>query len=627
MSIWQKAYETYDNHAHLAGEYIEGKEPLSPICHMVSNAQIEISLKADGSFVGARQLSKEKGEGRTIIPVTEDSADRGGNMPNAHPLSDQLRYVSSVDAEKFRNYADKIAAWSDSEYSTPKVDAVRKYIDGGTILRDLEESGIIKLNEEMTFANGKIAEKNYSECIVRWRVYGSGDVDECWKDPVTLKAWEDYYLHLLSNQREKCFCIVSGKQDILTSKHPRAIVQSSYGAKLISQKDADRRFAYKGRFLEAEQAATVGFVSSQKIHCALRWLVANEGVTVGKKDVCSIVCWNPHGKSVMKPTDDPFANEDESELPIEPSEYRQLLYNTIGSYKNQLPDDDVCIAAFEAATTGRLSITYYSEKRASDYYKRIEKWYSTACFLKRSEGSKYVIRTPKLFDIVKCAYGVERGSFLEVDDKLFKEQVKRLLPCITESSPIPLDVVHYLHIKASQPQNYDDKKNKDKKHNYNLVLYTACAVIRKYHNDISNKEEWTMQLDTAKNDRSYLFGRLLAVMEYTERCTYDSGETREPNAVRMHSVFCERPLHTAAILKERLVPYMQKLYPAKRQEMEDLISDIFAAFREEDDAVMNRHLDDTYLLGYYLQRKELYKSKKDKETNLTESEDKENVNP
>ncbi|MCD8106658.1 MAG: type I-C CRISPR-associated protein Cas8c/Csd1 [Oscillospiraceae bacterium] len=610
MSIWQKAYETYDNHAHLAGVYFEGKEPLSPICHMVVNAQIEITLRVDGTFCEASALTKESG--KTIIPVTEESADRGGTKPNAHPLSDQLQYLSNVVKDKYENYVAILSAWADSEYSTPKIEAVRKYILGGTILDDLKSCRLIAFDNNASFVDSK-----YAKYVVRWRVYDSGDTDECWRDFATFDAWKSYYLDLLSGQRNECFCMISGKQDIATSRHPRAIVQGNYGAKLISQKDTERVLAYKGRFLEAEQAAAVGFTSSQETHCALRWLAANEGVVEGG---CTIICWNPNGKPVFKPTDDLFDDDDDVGTPVEPSEYKQLLSDTIQGYKNELPDDeDVCILTLDAATTGRLSITYYSEKTASDYYKRIEDWYRSICFIRRTKGSMYSLRSPRLGSIVRCAFGTERNGNLEVDDKLLRMQMKRLLPCITESAPISLEIVRSLKIKASQPQNYRDYNNL--KGNYQFVLYTACAVIRKYHNDLLNKEEWTMQLDTAKTDRSYLFGRLLAVMEYTERSTYERDERREPNAVRMFTAFCERPMNMTAVLKKRLMPYLEKLKPWKRRYVEDLMGDIIATFREEDEAALNRPLEDTYLLGYYLQRKELYKPKEEKESEITESEE------
>ena len=42
-----------------------------------------------------------------------------------------------------------------------------------------------------------------------------------------------------------------------------------------------------------------------------------------------------------------------------------------------------------------------------------------------------------------------------------------------------------------------------------------------------------MALEPEKQDRSYQYGRLLAVLEKAERDTYSSDETREPNAIRM----------------------------------------------------------------------------------------------
>lgn len=61
-----------------------------------------------------------------------------------------------------------------------------------------------------------------------------------------------------------------------------------------------------------------------------------------------------------------------------------------------------------------------------------------------------------------------------------------------------------------------------------------------------------MALEPGKQDRSYQFGRLLAVMEKVERDTYTDNENREPNAIRQMSVFCRRPMHVAANLEKQL---------------------------------------------------------------------------
>ena len=126
-----------------------------------------------------------------------------------------------------------------------------------------------------------------------------------------------------------------------------------------------------------------------------------------------------------------------------------------------------------------------------------------------------------------------------------------------------------------------------------------------------------MSLDKEKKDRSYQFGRLLAVMEKVERDTY-TDESREPNAIRMQSVFCEKPFHTTNIISGRLDPYFNKLSPSSRAYYRSLIGKIMEELSNYDDAQLNRPLGDTYLMGYYLQRNEFYTSKSNETKEETE---------
>jgi CRISPR-associated protein Csd1 len=61
-----------------------------------------------------------------------------------------------------------------------------------------------------------------------------------------------------------------------------------------------------------------------------------------------------------------------------------------------------------------------------------------------------------------------------------------------------------------------------------------------------------MSLDATKPDRSYQFGRLLAVYEKMERDTFGPNDTREPNAIRLQSVYCNQPLHYAFELDKQM---------------------------------------------------------------------------
>ena len=90
MGLLQKALETYESMEGLAGIYEEGKEePLAPIGHIVTKAQIEVTLNAGGQFIGAKAADKDR---KIIIPVTEESSGRTSS-PAAHPLCEQLGYL------------------------------------------------------------------------------------------------------------------------------------------------------------------------------------------------------------------------------------------------------------------------------------------------------------------------------------------------------------------------------------------------------------------------------------------------------------------------------------------------------------------------------------------------------
>ena len=122
-----------------------------------------------------------------------------------------------------------------------------------------------------------------------------------------------------------------------------------------------------------------------------------------------------------------------------------------------------------------------------------------------------------------------------------------------------------------------------------------------------------MALEPERKDRSYQFGRLLAVMEKVERDTYDTNEGREPNAIRLQSVFCQRPMHTAGMLEKQLErAYFPRLKPGSRIWYKNLIGQIMEKLSEFSDD-WNKPLEDSYLMGYYLQRSALYTKKTDNE--------------
>lgn len=292
------------------------------------------------------------------------------------------------------------------------------------------------------------------------------------------------------------------------------------------------------------------------------------------------------------------------------TQYRKDLAEALYSYKNRFePTDDAVIAAFDAATTGRLAVTYYNEMLVSDFLERLKAWDETCCFKHHQFG----ISSPALERIVNCAFGTERGGKIEADERVMKEQLQRLLACRLDGAQMPYDIVHALAKNTVNPLAYDKQRD--------YLQFTACAVIRKFYLD-RYKEEYSMALEKEKKDLSYQYGRLLAVLEKAERDTYESGEGREPNAVRMQSAFCAHPAQTAKTVIEQVkTGYYPKLRPSSRVFYDRLIGEIFGMISEFPEAEWNMPLKETYIMGYYLQKNALY-TKNDDE--ITETEEFEN---
>lgn len=620
MSWTSQLFRTYENNieAEQKSEVV-----LTPIAHMNANAQIEVVLNLEGEFQGARSIEKKLGA--TLIPVTEASAGRSSGVA-PHGLCDTLSYIAGDFSmhcgdkkqqksaeEKFKKYCANLEQWVKSEYSHPKAEAIYRYILKKTLISDLAGSGQVELKEDGTFEDKKINGQPYEKAMVRFRVLddgkGSGGT---WEDLSLIRSYTQYYLDNQPGKRDICY--FTGEEKTISENHPKGIVASDYGAKLVSANDA-QGYIYRGRFRDAEEAFSLSYEASQKIHSALTWLAKKQGVAIGNQDKRMFICWNPNGKKTPQVFDE-FDLPEEGDAQNTEISYRKRLRKSFQGYQNQLDEtDSIVVMGLDAATTGRLSVTYYHELAASDFLQRMIDWGETCnwFYLKFNEQKKpfYVVETPVFRRIVECAFGREREkngrNFIEADDKILKEQTQRLIKCMLEKQPVPFDLVHALAIRASTPLAYT-KGNRER------VLSTACALINKYYygkNTEEQGEKDCMKLDFQNQDRSYLFGRLLAVFEYAERITYDRGETRDPNAIRLQSAYVNHPMQTWKILEGLLEPYFRKLKPGSREYYRRMVSDIVTLFREEDAEKMNQELRETYLLGYYLQRAELNKKKEE----------------
>ncbi|MBQ6211814.1 MAG: type I-C CRISPR-associated protein Cas8c/Csd1 [Ruminococcus sp.] len=616
MSWTDELYKIYEYNSDR--EFAENEPVMLPVAHSTANAQIEITIDLDGNFKGAKAV--EKSDAVTVIPATEDSATRSSGIC-AMPFADKLIYTAGdysnyAEGKKadnsghFTNYMNQLRRWMAGEYTHPFVRALYMYLDKKCLISDLVSAGVIKIDE----VSGKFKEKEkiagiaQEDSFVRIIIFTNDSVVKTWKD----RSLQDSFISFNSSlMGEKQLCYASGEYVSPTYKHPSKIRNSGDKAKIISTND-ESGFTYRGRFADKEQAVSIGYDYSQKIHKALQWLREKQGKNI---DSLTVIVWASAMQDIPDSSDsfiddsgfDDFPDEKTADIPSTMPMYMDMLNKRIFGAREKLePNTKVMIMGLDAATTGRINISMYSELESSQYLANIEKWHTETAWLRfYGKSKKKIINSFSVYDIIRYAFGTEQGKFVDCDKKLMRDNILRLLSCITNGAKLPSDIVHALYQKASNPLSYDNS------YNHRSVLETACGMIRKHI--IDGKGDVSMAYDPNITDRSYLYGCLLAIADKAESESFDEQErnVRVTNARRYWNAFSQRPFMTWRIIEERLRPYLNKLGKAQvkySKWINEITSKMDAAAFAD-----NSRLEPMYLLGYHNFTEYMYNSNSNKE--------------
>lgn len=606
MALLQELIQTYNYSTDKIGKYELGKIPLAPVGHITTNAEIEITIDEQGNFISANKINNFE---KILIPVTEKSANRTGSKSYLFPhmLSDQLMYLG-INQNSYDEYLKQIEEWKDSIYSNRLVEAIYSYVKSNTIVKDIKD--YLQINEEE-----KIMGKELGKCCVRWIVIVDGTPIKCWESLDLMEKYSNYYKSKI--QTDKNVCMISGEitNIIDNSRHLKgAVPQRGGNAKLISANDKDG-FTFRGRFNSDNEAVTISYLNSIKAHNALKWLSDNQSISFGNR---TFICWKPKGINLMLNPFDSFLGLNSTQKKA--SDYKNELYKTLIGYSKQFTQEkkDIVIVAFGAATPGRLSISYYNELQESDYYQRLQFWDDTCYWWNFNFKEKdYIVFTPNLIDIVKYTFGTYKQAddyknLFVIKDDLYGLKMQELIHCRVDKVKLPYNYVKLLLQKANNLSLFQDTIVKEQ------LLSITCAMINKYYFDIKGVKIEMNEIDQSKNDISYHYGRLLAVVEKIERDTYDSTNLRTPYAIRMQANYLQHPLKTFAKISEQLNrAYIPRLSKGSQIYYQNLIAEIMKSLSLCDNysECADKPLKETYIIGYYLQRKDLYNKKNTEEIN------------
>jgi CRISPR-associated protein Csd1 len=618
MSWIQKLYETYG----------QCESMLSPISHTTQQAHIEIVVDGQGQFRRAGVVSKESCT--TLIPCTESSGGRSGKSPVNHPLCDKLQYVagdflefggevtvgfSKDPHEPHRAYVGDLSDWATSSHAHPKLNAILAYVRKRQIVHDLVKEGILPVDTQGNLLKEWSGDKkqapaifkavaNPEDAFVRWQVEIPGNPSSnTWQDQGLLNKWIAYYA---DQQAKRGVCMVTGTDTFLAEQHPSKLRNAGDKAKLISSNDSSG-YTFRGRFIDADEACSVGFEATQKAHIALRWLIGRQGYRNGDQ---VIVSWAVSGKQIP----DPFANSFEL-FGIESAEDREKFHDDIGQafgrrlskliagYRTELGSTEgIVVMGMDSATPGRMAIMFYRELTGSEFLNHVQSWHESCAWHQNYAKDKKFVGAPSPKDIAESAYG------RRLDDKLHKATVERLLPCIIDGRSLPRDLVD-LTVRRTCNRAGLEKSEWEK----NLGI--ACALLKSFF----KQREYQMALETERATRDYLYGRLLAIAESIESFALTKAEkNRDTTAARLMQRFSDRPYSTWRNIELALTPYKSRLRSSEKNagflfKREKLMDEVLCFF-QGNDFINDRALSGEFLLGYHCQRRDLNQTKPPKES-------------
>lgn len=617
MSWTQKLYEAYN-----AAAASEDDEGLVPNGFIAKKIKYNIILSADGRFRTVSEISED--EPSCNVPSTPQAASRTGDSAVTFPLADGLKYLLPrvrPENPKFEYYLEHLRAWCAAEHAPDCLRVVLGYLEKRTLTEDLESAQGLKLRLHSDEAVRDFKGKDIGG-IACFSVESADEEMRLWKRKDVRESWSRYFAESDSGDTELCY--ITGKYLASMRDYPKL----SGNAKLISSKDVGYPFQYKGRFIEDKSSVSVSADATEKIHSALRWLLNRQGFS---RYGMSIVAWNIAEPAALSNTlwssdGASFKRHDT----FEP--YAIALRNAAVGHTNAISEfcdtqdlteeakkriNEIVIIGLQAATNGRMSITYYQEIPGNVYVQRLDAWRRDCSW--DMPGKERRVMSPSWLDICSAVIGTKQVQIALGDAKNSKSATKlmlethmRLLNCVVNGSALPRDFVRRAFDRAVQPLSFVNDKGDWQDFEWKKCVATTCALIRKTRID-ERGEPPSHILDRTLHDRDYLFGRLLADAHKLELDAADANSDKRTSALRAMARFVRQPCDTWQKLYLHLIPYMEKLpktcdnRPAAALMYQRLFGEIERGFCAED-RLLPRPLSYMFLVGFSAQLRELYLS-------------------
>lgn len=617
MGFLTELYNAYNKslEAGIVDQHKDSQAVLLPLYHtnMRSNGKniIRIHLNKDSSLEYAEFVPVDES---IIFPVTEDSVARSGSNPPAHPLVDKLDYITPSEDDKHTNYIEVFSDWYNllpTGRNKKYLNIIKNFISQHDmllqILNKLFEGKEYSLNElEVKYqdSSGRKPITRRLDLSKVFLTYSINEFDESRNIKVTenIALHESYIDYINAHLEPNGMCGITGEFTYIGSKH-RGLLGN---AKLVSV--SNNIETYRGRFKNKSDVFSMGYEASEKVHLMLKYLLENENSSRWLGEQQYLVNWmstdisNENKLDVLKSQNLFFPDLDTKvEEEHSPASIRNKKVGTsfVRGKINFSEKAEYYAAIIDKSSNGRLSIKYFRKMPASQLLNNLKKWeVNNAWEIYDIERQERLIRPPSVFETVMATYGLERDGKFDLDNGNFRKDLfQKLVTCVIDGLPVPKSYLVKLDINIRKRLSYRKR--------WNNLLHVACGLM-------NNEKEGTFNIMVDKNNtnRSYLFGRLLALYEIAEARTFDRDTQRVTNAEKFWTSYTNNPESIMQTLEEKIKPYEKKLSLSNpglaikiKKEKREIMTLLDKYTMEED---VNKRLTYQFIYGYYSETNFIY---------------------
>lgn len=621
MSFLNSLLEAYDSSIEqdIVDKHDGNNTILLPIYHtsLKSNGEdvIKVELTTDSKVVNANFVLKDE---VIIFPVTSDSVARSGKNPPSHPLVDKLIYLSNENSELHELFLNTFNPWYYSlEESEVKkfLQVIKKFISNSNFLDEVIENLLDGREYKRTGlkVEYKHDDKKEKKTIDLSKVFLTFVVNDFigYKNVSVTDYVElhNNYIHFVEQQNtQKIKCNISGKEEQQATKH-RGLMGN---AKLISV--SNNTETYKGRFQSGADIIQIGYQSSEKIHLMLKYLLENKNSRKWLSGQQYLINWFENDITNNDEVDILGFNllpyDEEYNQPIVSSENKKIGKSFVIGKKEFFEDTGYYAAIVDKASNGRISLKYFRKLEASQLSENLDSWQNKYSWEQYDHNKKVMnITTPSFTQLLLSAYGIDRDGKLQLDNDSFKkDQYQKLVVNLIDGRSLPANIFTAMNQNIRKRLNYSE--------NWNKIQFVALAIFSKF----KKGEELTPVLDRNNYNRSYLYGRLLAIFERIESATYqrEDGPPRITNAQKFWTNYTNKPASTMQILMERNLPYLKNLSQSNyglfvkfEKEKSEIISLLYKYYGDLGE--LNESLEYHFIFGYYAEINYLFKKNESEE--------------